>query len=54
MTDAETAHTGSNSKSTLIIGGGLAALVLLAVIGFLIYSSICPCDRTPGGFLFGD
>lgn len=54
MTDAEIAQTGSRSKSTLIIGSGLAALVLLAVVGFLVYSSVCPCDRTPGGFLFGD
>ena len=54
MTDAETAQTGSRSKSTLIIGSSLAALALLAVVGFLIYSSVCPCDRTPGGFLFGE
>ena len=31
-----------------------ACVALAAIGGFMIYSSICPCDRTPGGFLFGD
>ena len=26
----------------------------IRIIGFLIYSSVCPCERTPGGFLVGD
>ncbi len=30
------------------------ALVPTAVVGFLLFSSICPCALTPGGFLFGD
>lgn len=38
----------------LFIAAGLAALLAFVAIGFLIYSSVCPCDRTPGGFLFGD
>ena len=42
------------SKIRLIIGALLAALLVAAAIGFLIYSSICPCERTPGGFLMGD
>lgn len=41
-------------KIPIIIGASLGALVIVAAAGFLIYSSICPCDRTPGGFLFGD
>jgi len=49
----EVATTG-NSKLKLIIGASLAALLVAGVIGFTVYSSICPCDRTPGGFLFGD
>lgn len=32
----------------------LVVLVLVSVAGFLIYSAICPCERTPGGILFGD
>lgn len=28
--------------------------LLVIVAGFLIFSSICPCERTPGGFLFGE
>ena len=35
----------------LLIGGGL--LVLLGV-GFLIFSSVCPCAVLPGGYLFGE
>ncbi len=49
----EQAIAGS-SKIRMIIAGALAALLVAAAIGFLIYSSICPCERTPGGFLMGD
>lgn len=53
MTDAETLpETTSNSRNKLIAAGGI--LVVALVSGFLVYSSICPCDRTPGGFLFGE
>ena len=38
----------------LLLGIGAASLVAVFVAGFLIYSSVCPCDRVPGGFLFGD
>lgn len=41
-------------KIPIIIGASLGALVIVAAVGFLIYSSVCPCDRTPGGFLLGD
>ena len=51
---SEEAAVAGNSRTKLIIGGGLGALLAVGLIGFLIYSSVCPCDRTPGGFLFGD
>ena len=50
MSEAQAA----NSKLKLIIGGSLAGLLAIVVIGFLIYSAVCPCERTPGGFLFGE
>lgn len=43
---------GINKK--LWFGGGFAGLVIACGIGFLIFSSICPCTLTPGGFLFGE
>ncbi|PCH61834.1 MAG: hypothetical protein COC19_04045 [SAR86 cluster bacterium] len=49
---SEPLNANSNSRTRLILlscGGILAA----AIAGFLGYSSICPCERTPGGFLFG-
>ena len=52
MTDVETlSELGRKSRYIFAAGGSL----LVAVIaGFIIYSSICPCERTPGGFLFGE
>lgn len=38
----------------LLLAGGAAALLVVLVAGFMIYSSVCPCDRVPGGFLLGD
>lgn len=52
MTEAEAAS--GNSKLKIIIGGSLAGLLAIGIVGFLIYSSVCPCERTPGGFLFGE
>lgn len=52
MAEAETSP--GNSRLKIIIGGSVAGLLAIAVVGFLIYSSVCPCDRTPGGFLFGE
>ena len=48
------ATANSNSKLKIIIGGSLGGLLAIGIIGFLIYSSVCPCERTPGGFLFGE
>ena len=42
------------SYTGLIVGGFLISFTVLFVAGFILYSSICPCERTPGGFLFGE
>lgn len=46
--------TSKNSKLQMWIGGGLLAVLFSGVVGFLVYSSICPCATSPGGFLFGE
>lgn len=51
MSDAESTIT--TSKLPIIAGSIAAGLLLLTVVGFLIYSAVCPCERTPGGFLLG-
>lgn len=28
--------------------------LLALALGFVVYSAVCPCERTPGGFLFGE
>ena len=43
-----------NNRLKIWIGGGILATLSAGVIGFLIFSSICPCTLTPGGFLFGE
>ena len=48
------APNSSPSYTGLVVGGLLITLCVFAVAGFILYSSICPCDRTPGGFLFGE
>ena len=40
-------------KNNLILMIGTSLLVLLGV-GFLIFSSVCPCAVAPGGYLFGE
>lgn len=42
------------SRLPMVLGSGLAGLLVIGIIGFLIYSNTCPCERTPGGFLFGE
>lgn len=44
----------SNNKSRTILIAASGTLLVALIAGFLIYSSICPCERTPGGLLFGD
>ncbi len=51
---SENAQTETPSYTGLVVGGGLISLTVLLVAGFILYSSICPCERTPGGFLFGE
>ena len=51
---SENALTETPSYIGLIVGGLLISLTVLFVAGFILYSSICPCERTPGGFLFGE
>ncbi|MBT3531082.1 MAG: hypothetical protein HOF74_10075 [Gammaproteobacteria bacterium] len=47
-------QTANKSKRRNIIIAAAASITIAAIAGFMIYSSICPCDRTPGGFLLGD
>lgn len=42
------------SKTTIIATSAAVAVIILLALGFTLYSSICPCERTPGGFLFGE
>ena len=44
----------SVSSKRLIVFVIVPMAVLLLAIGFTIYSNICPCDGTPGGFLLGE
>ncbi len=44
----------SNSKLKWVVGGILGGLLSVAVVGFMIFSAVCPCERMPGGFLFGE
>ena len=36
------------------LGGGVLIFLAFLVVGFLIFSRICPCEVTPGGLLFGE
>lgn len=51
---SEQAPTLKPSYTGLVVGGFLISLTVLLIAGFILYSSICPCERTPGGFLFGE
>ncbi len=42
----------SGSRS-VILANVVVGLGILCIAGFLVFSSVCPCDRTPGGYLFG-
>ena len=44
----------SQSKTKILVGGSIAAIFSVGIIGFLVFSAVCPCERTPGGFLFGE
>jgi len=51
---SEQAASLKPSNTGLVVGGFLITFTVLAIAGFILYSSICPCERTPGGFLFGE
>ncbi len=52
MTDAQAPAGGARpGLAALGLAGGLLAA---AVAAFLVYSYVCPCERAPGGFLFGE
>jgi hypothetical protein len=52
MTEAPAPARKLNLKLVAMLA--TVGLVAALAIGFIIYSSICPCDRTPGGLLFGE
>jgi hypothetical protein len=39
-------------SAVIAIAAAIAAIIVLA-LAFTLYSALCPCERTPGGFLFG-
>ena len=51
---SEEQAVAGNSKLKILVGGSVAALLAIGIVGFIIYSATCPCERTPGGFLFGE
>ena len=50
----ETQDGAARFKLKIIVAGLLASLAAVAVVLFLYFSLVCPCDRTPGAYLFGD
>ena len=42
-----------NSKVKVLVGGSLAALLAIGIVGFIIYSATCPCVRIMNPFLIG-
>lgn len=51
---SEPVETSKTSRLPIILGGTLGAFAVVVVAGFLIYSTICPCETSPGGYLFGE
>lgn len=51
---SEELATNKRSRSRTILLAAVAALAVGSIAGFFIYSSICPCERTPGGLLMGE
>lgn len=50
----EQLQSEKKSRMPVYLGGGLASISIAVIAGFLIYSNICPCERSPGGYLFGE
>ncbi len=53
MSEEQTLSENSSRFRNILIAA-MGTLLVVIVAGFLLYSSICPCERTPGGFLFGE
>jgi len=51
---SDTLPAKNSYKLMKIVAAALGGLIITVFAGFMIYSSVCPCERTPGGFLFGD
>ena len=39
----EVAET-SQSKTKILVGGSIAAILAIGIIGFIVFSAVCPCD----------
>ena len=50
---SEDAAEQNSTNRGWMVGALLAGVLAAGIVGFLIYSAACPCERTPGGFLFG-
>jgi hypothetical protein len=48
MFTSQHAHAGGVALSTVLLG-----LFAIAAIATLVWTSVCPCERTPGGYLLG-
>jgi len=48
-----TSEENGKRRGSLYLAGLLATLGIL-LVGFMVFSSICPCALTPGGLLFGE
>ncbi len=48
----EAAAKSSKTRTIILALGG--TLAIAAVVGFFIYSSVCPCERTPGSLSMGE
>lgn len=51
---SEELATSKRPRLQTILIAAAAAITVGAIAGFFIYSAICPCERTPGGFLLGE
>lgn len=51
---SEELTTNKRPALRTILIAAAATIAVGAIAGFFIYSSICPCERTPGGLLLGE
>jgi hypothetical protein len=51
---SDTLPTINSNKLMKNMAIALGAFVISVFAGFMMYSSLCPCERTPGGLLFGE